>query len=276
MSREAAERAVRDGQLDEALVLLQQQVREKPADAALRIFLFQLLCVLGQWSRALTQLSVAAELDASALGMAQMYREAVQCEALRREVFLGKKAPMVLGEPDEWLALLIESLLVGASGESGRADALRAKAFELAPSTAGTIDGAPFEWIADADMRLGPVCEAIINGRYYWLPFSHLSRVDIEAPADLRDFVWMPAHFQFSNGGEGVGLIPTCYQGSHEAAVPALRLGRQTQWIESGADVYTGLGQRVWATDGGEYPLMEVRELRFGTAGAPAPTDADA
>jgi protein involved in temperature-dependent protein secretion len=56
------------------------------------------------------------------------------------------------------------------------------RAFELAPSTAGTIDSAPFEWIADADMRLGPVCEAIINGRYYWLPFSHLSRVDIEAP----------------------------------------------------------------------------------------------
>ena len=46
----------------------------------LRVFLFQLLCVLGQWERALTQLNVAAELDAQALAMAQMYREALQCE----------------------------------------------------------------------------------------------------------------------------------------------------------------------------------------------------
>ena len=51
-------------------------------------------------------------------------------------------------------------------------------------------------------MRLGPVCEAIINGRYYWVPFDRLSRIDLEAPVDLRDVVWMPAHFQFANGGE--------------------------------------------------------------------------
>ena len=33
-------------------------------DAALRIFLFQLLAVQGQWERSLNQLNVAAELDA--------------------------------------------------------------------------------------------------------------------------------------------------------------------------------------------------------------------
>ncbi len=88
-----------------------------------------------------------------------------------------------------------------------------------APSTprrasAGDIDGQPFEWIADADSRLGPVLEAVINGRYYWVPFSRLSRIQIEPPEDLRDMVWMPAHLQFENGGESVALIPTRYQGS--------------------------------------------------------------
>ena len=41
-------------------------------------------------------------------------------------------------------------------------------------------------------MRLGPVCEAILNGKYYWIPFERLSRVDIEAPSDLRDLIWAP------------------------------------------------------------------------------------
>ena len=46
--------------------------------------------------------------------------------------------------------------------------------------TAAIIDGKAFAWIADADMRLGPICEAVINGRYYWLPFVHIARIVIE------------------------------------------------------------------------------------------------
>ena len=58
-------------------------MRARPADAKLRVFLFQLLCVLGQWDRALNQLNVAADLDPAALAMAQMYGDAVRCEPLR-------------------------------------------------------------------------------------------------------------------------------------------------------------------------------------------------
>ncbi len=47
---------------------------------------------MGQWDRALTQLDVAADLDAGALAMAQMYREAIRCERLRAEVFDGRKS----------------------------------------------------------------------------------------------------------------------------------------------------------------------------------------
>jgi type VI secretion system protein ImpE len=45
------------------------------------------------------------------------------------------------------------------------------------------------------------VLEAVVNGRYYWVPWSRLSKVAIEAPTDLRDRVWMPASLMFSNGG---------------------------------------------------------------------------
>jgi type VI secretion system protein ImpE len=264
MSLEAAERAVRDADLDAALRYLQEQVRHRPADAKLRIFLFQLLCVLGQWERALTQLNVAADLDAQALGMAQMYRDAVQCERLRAGVFAGQRSPLIFGEPSEWLALLIESLLVTGTPRSQEATSLRARAFEAAPTSAGAVDGQPFEWIADADMRLGPVCEAVINGRYYWVPFERLTKVALEAPTDLRDVVWIPAHFQFSNGGESVGLIPTRYPGSEHAEDSQLRLARKTEWREVSPDVFTGLGQRQFSTDTGDHPLMDIRSITLG------------
>jgi type VI secretion system protein ImpE len=208
----AAEQALKDGDLQAAIQLLQAQVRSQPADPKLRVFLFQLLCVQGDWPRALNQLGVAGGLDAAALPMVQAYRETIHCELLRAQVFLGQKAPLLFGEPEGWIALLIEALLRDGRGDHADADRLRAQAFEQAPATPGQAQGAGegppsvFEWIADADMRIGPVLEAVVNGRYYWVPFSRLAAVAIESPADLRDRVWMPASLTFVQRRRDGGL----------------------------------------------------------------------
>ena len=272
---------LRDGKLADTLADLQARVRSDPADAKHRIFLFELLALLGQWERALTQLEVAGELNASALAMVQTYREALRCEALRGEVFAGRRSPLVFGQPEQWVALMIEALRLDADGKHAQAEELRATALETASPTAGRLrlgaQGAaaevpgplePFEWIADADSRLGPVLEAVVNGRYYWIPFRNIRALRVEPPADLRDLVWMPASFQWANGGEAVGLVPTRYPGSEAAEDDAIRLARRTDWIESGPRTFTGLGQRMLATEGGEYALMDLRRVELD---APAP-----
>jgi type VI secretion system protein ImpE len=261
VSKESAEQALREGRPDVALQALQEAVRQKPADAKLRVFLFQLLCIQGQWQRALNQLNVCAEMDGAAMMMREMYHDAVGCEALRAEVFHGRRAPVLFGEPEPWLALLIESLLRAGAGEEAVASRLRLDAFDQAPTSAGSIDGTRFEWIADADARLGPVLEAMINGRYYWVPFSRLLRVTIEEPSDLRDFVWIPANLQFSNGGETLALLPARYPGSECNSDGLIALGRKTDWVALAGEAYAGLGQRVLATDGEEYPLLQCREI---------------
>jgi type VI secretion system protein ImpE len=199
-----------------------------------------------------------------------MYDGAVQCERIRRDVFDGKKSPMIFGEPDQWLALLIESLLVGGRGDTARAQELRQRAFEEAEPSPGEINGQPFAWIADADSRLGPVLEAVVNGRYVWVPFAALAKVSIEAPADLRDLVWAPAHLTLANGGETVALMPSRYAGSGGEADGALQLSRKTEWIEIGPEQYRGLGQRILTTSDPELGLLEVREVVLHAAPAAA------
>jgi type VI secretion system protein ImpE len=268
-----AERNLKDGDPHAALASLQEDVRARPSDAKLRVFLFQLLCVVGQWERALNQLKVASQLEPLALPMAQMYGEAVRCEAIRDEVFAGNKSPMVLGEPEQWLALLIESRLRAGRGEAAHSEELRARAFEEAPGSSGQLNGQPFEWIADADSRLGPVLEAIINGRYYWVPFSRLTKLTLEAPVDLRDLVWMPAQMQFDNGGESLALVPTRYTGSEASDDGAIALARKTSWDAIAEETYRGLGQRILTTDAGDTPILEVREISLNNTGAPASGD---
>jgi type VI secretion system protein ImpE len=114
------------------------------------------------------------------------------------------------------------------------------------------------------------VLEAVINGRYYWVPFSRLTRIDIEPPTDLRDIVWMPAHLQFENGGESVALIPTRYPGSESSTDGLVVLARKTIWEETAPDTPYGLGQRILATDVDDVPLMDVRTITIGATGEAA------
>jgi type VI secretion system protein ImpE len=249
------------GDLPGCLVQLQNDVRRQPADGKLRVFLAQLLMVTGDWDRALTQLGVAAELDAGALPMLHAYGAAVQCEKLRAQVFAGARSPLVFGEPLPWIASFLQALALEAQGNVNQAAALRAEALETVTAAAGTLNGNAFEWIADADSRLGPILEVLLNGSYYWVPFQHIQRILIEPPADARDLVWLPAQFTWTNGGEAMGLLPARYPGSERSEDDAIRLGRKTEWLALANGQYAGLGQRVLTSDADEVGLLEVREL---------------
>jgi type VI secretion system protein ImpE len=259
-----AEEHLRQGQLTECLAALQAQVRQQPAESKHRVFLFQLLSVLGQWERALTQVNVAAEMDPKCAVLSQMYGPALQCEALRAQVFAGRRTPLVFGEPEPWIGSMIQASQLSATGEYGAAQDLRSQALEQAPATEGTIDGKPFSWIADADGRLGPMLELIINGKYYWVPFNRIQAMELDAPTDLRDVVWLPAHLQWTNGGQAVALVPVRYPGSESSEDSALRLARKTEWISKEGDVDLGLGQRLLATDEADHDILATRSIRLG------------
>ena len=112
-----AEGLLRAGRINDALEALESEIRNDPANAKLRVFLFQLLAVMGDWARALTQLNTSAELDQINLLMAQVCRVALNCEALRGQIFAGKRSPLVFGEPDEWMGWLIQANQLIAEGK---------------------------------------------------------------------------------------------------------------------------------------------------------------
>jgi type VI secretion system protein ImpE len=256
-----AEDYFREGDLFGALEELQNQIRSHPENSRYRVFLFQLLVILGQWDRALSQLDVLDNLEPSTWPMAHLYREAIRCEILRADIFAGRGKPTIFGEPTQWMAMLLESLRLAGEGQYAAAADLRDQAFELAVASSGKIDVQPFTWIADADSRLGPVLEVVLNGRYFWVPFEQVGAIKISGATDLRDLVWLPAHFVWVNSGEAYGLIPTRYPGTEKAQDSALQLARKTEWMELGDGVFKGVGQRMLATDQGEYALLDIRSI---------------
>ncbi len=258
-----AEEYLRESNLRLALSELTAQVKSEPDKVAHRVFLFQLLSILGDWERALTQLNLTGELDAKCLPMVQTYREALRCEVQRSKVFSGQIKPLVFGEPEEWIALMLEALKLSVNQQYVQALQLRSQAFDAAPPSSGTIDGESFEWIADADTRIGPFLEAVINGSYYWIPFHYIKSISFDAPEDLRDLVWTPAQFTWANGGEAVGLIPTRYPNSAEHEDDLIKMAKKTDWIDLAEDYYIGQGQRMFVTDVADISLLNIRHIEI-------------
>ena len=80
-----------------------------------------------------------------------------------------------------------------------------------------------------------------MDGKYYWVPFSRIREITLEAPKDLRDLVWAPAILMLSAGAQKVALLPARYPGTERSGDGALLLARKTEWVEKG-DGTVGLG----------------------------------
>jgi type VI secretion system protein ImpE len=259
-----ADQLLRDGDLDGARSALVEAVRANPGDERARMFLFQLLAVAGEWDKAHIHLEALARISPEARMLATVYSMAMKAEVQRAGIFAGReRMPVIRGA---WAEGLADALMHFANGRVDEGQAARDGALDQAPDTPGTLDGAKFEWITDADARFGPTFEVIIQARYGLVAFSEVSKVESKGPRDLRDTVWYPVQIEFREGQSVAALLPTRYPGSELSKDLAVRMGRSTGW-QPGAAGETGCGQRVLALSGGEeVGLLALRSLVFDPA----------
>lgn len=257
-----AETLLQAGDPHAAQAALQEQVKKQPGDSKLRVFLFQLMAVNGQWKRSQAQLEIAGQLDPEAGPMVQAYREVLNCELHREAVFQGKSKPLILGEPEEWVAILVEAQQAFCRGEMDLFAKLNEQAFEKAETRSGKINGESFSWLADADQRFGPVFEFMFNGQYYWVPMSRVQKLHSDKPTDLRDLIWLPAEVTWINGGKLMVMMPARYPRIEGVSGQGL-LARRTDWVAHSDELAEGTGQRIFATDQNDYPLLQVRSIEF-------------
>lgn len=251
--------------LKESLARVESSIRQSPGDADLRAAFAQLLCLDGNWSRALAQLKSWAALKPQAQPTVTLLEQAINGERQRADVLAGRARPVAPENEWPWLSRMISALAPGASDSAAQ----RASALEMADANPGqltTQDGqtVAFDWLMDGDCRFGPVCEAIVNGRYFWLPFSAISAMQFQPPASVTDLVWRHTLVRLQDGSEQVCQIPVRYPLAEDAD-DRFKLSRVTEWqpLSEEAAQYQGMGQKVWLNDGAEYPLLDLLTVSF-------------
>jgi type VI secretion system protein ImpE len=269
-----AELLISQGRVGDAMTELQNALRANPSDSTRRAFYAHLLIVQGEWAKAEKQLDTLASIDPGKAVEVQIARHAIRCEVARQEVFSMGREPFILGEPPAWMARLIAANKALVAGNYQQAAELRDSAFEEAPANPGRVGDTAFNWLADADERLGPVLEAFVQGQYYWAPMDRVVAIDIAKPKHIQDVVWITATLTMTNQGNVAALLPVRYPGA-PGPDDAHRLSRATSFETLGAGpdgqggVSVGHGQRLLLTDGGELPILETRRVEFD---APAAT----
>jgi len=273
--------------LSETLSRAEAGVRARPQDASARWLLFELLCVLGHWARALRQLQTWAGLSKGFDSTAQVMRGLIRAEHQRNEVFAGRRVPATVTATETtdtpaWMTGLSEALRLAATpGEAAleASDLAREAALAQAPETAGRshLQSEAFAWITDADTRLGPVCEVVLVGAYRWLAFADIASITKAAPTRLLDLVWSQVEIVLC-GGENDGAVLKGYMPMRcplpaDSARPwrdALLLARETVWSDVGRTGVHARGQKMWMTDAGDMALLDLRHCDFARPGDPA------
>ena len=263
--------------LDAAITRAEQDVRTRPTDAHARWFLFELLCVVGNWERALKQLQTCATMNPELDSTAQAMRGLIRAERQREEVFAGKQMPVPVVDLSDWMLSLARALTANTAGNHDEADTLRSLALAAAPMSAGDGSLGTFNWFSDTDSRLGPVCEVIAAGSYRWLAFADIQHIRIAAPTRLLDLVWASADITLQGDTPLKVYLPVRYCGTTattSGSSDALRMARETVWREVGSTGVFAYGQKTWMSDQGDWPLLEVREITFDSGVAPTPASA--
>ncbi|MGH9900267.1 MAG: type VI secretion system accessory protein TagJ [Pyrinomonadaceae bacterium] len=253
--------------LSEAIEVLTQDVKAAPSDVALRTFLFELLCFAGEWDRAERQLDVVGHQSAQAEVGVMVYRNLIKAERARHRLLPDGLQPHFLSEPPAYVDMHLDAINRLREGNTGEARKTLDTAEEERPAFTGRVNGRQFQDFRDYDDLFGPVFELIVQDKYTWLPIEHVVRVEIEPPKQFRDLLWVGANIETKDNALKA-FLPALYPGTHAHENEMARLGRMTDWKQVGEELYQGAGLHLFAVDGEEQPVLEVRSIEFDAAAA--------
>lgn len=260
----SSDRIVDADDLGAAIADASTGLRSSPGDVRLRTALFELLCFAGDFARAEKQLDVLLQQSPAAEPGVHVHRAILRAERAREGVFSGAARPEFLGQEPPYADPQWRALKEACAGNPAGARSLLEEALEARSEVRGLINGRSFDDLQDADDFLGGFFEVITRDGYRWLAMEGVTAITIPPPRTQRDLLWAQASIDLLSGDEIDAYVPVLYARSSADPRDAIRLGQMTAWIELGAGVVRGVGQRLLLVDGEEIPFLDVRSIEIG------------
>ncbi|MCZ2341226.1 MAG: tetratricopeptide repeat protein [Bacteroidales bacterium] len=257
----ALQEALAEGQLSEAIALVEATRAAQPQDAATGLLLAELLLFAGRFSESRAQLDTVESSSPDWPAVRRGYRRVIRAECHRSE--RGKR-PLVLVQPiPRHLRRRWQTGRAIQQKQLEEAETLVDRADQSTPFVMGHVDGRELEGLRDADDRLASVLELFIGGTYAWVPWEAIQQLRLAPSRHLFDTVYRSAELKLQSGQEFAVVVPLLYPASYRVA-GSLALGLDTDWIEAGR-LSVGVGAKTIFAGEEELLLRECTQFDFRT-----------
>jgi len=258
---------LRQGELEQAIGLMNAEVRANPSDVARRSALAELLCLAGNLERADTILDSVSSLDVSTAIPIAMFRQLVRAEQARQQFYADGRVPEFLGKPGMLLELELRAALATRDGALDEAAALVGERDEKRAAVAGTADGVAFDDFRDLDDLSAAHLEVLTStGKYFWIAVENVASISLRPIERRRDLLWRRAQLSVLGGPDGEVFLPSIYASKDPSA--GHRLGYATDFTGEAAGLALGAGLRSFLVGDDSRTILELTEVEFS---APVP-----
>jgi type VI secretion system protein ImpE len=254
------------GELNEAIAVMNGEVRQHPADIDRRAVLAELLCFAGNLERADSILDAVGTLDPGAAMGVALFRQLVRAEQARQQFFAEGRLPEFLKRPDGAVELELKAAIALRDGTAGEAADLLTQSEAVRPVVAGTADNKAFDDFRDLDDLSAAHFEVLTStGKYYWIPVASVSAIEFRTPERRRDLLWRRALMSVTDGPDGEVFLPTIYPARNKDIEDRYRLGHLTDFIGEDSGPSFGLGLRSFLLGEDSRTILEIDKIQFST-----------
>jgi len=252
------------GELDNAIKAVGEDLSQHPDHTAKRAFLAEMLCIKGEYERADRQLDTLVSLEPESALSIGTWRQLIRAAKARDDVFHQGAAPEVVDNPTEHIQQLLGAHL---SLRDGSLSEPMQQAIDLDASrkaSVAKVNGSSVDDLRDLDDLCAGVLEVMTtSGQYFWVDFSQLSLLEFHPAERPLDLIWRKATIVLNNGTEGEVFVPAIYATPSNDS--SALLGKKTDWLETNGLV-RGMGQRCWLTGDEAMPFMDIERVEFSAA----------
>jgi len=230
--------------LIEATAQVQREVSASPNDEALQFLLFELLALSENFNESENALVAAAKINPALSKMFEIYRGLLNAERIRYNIMMkGEGDLSVLTELPTYSAKFILLIKLISQGKLDEAEVLIKKTYQEVPKVSGEVDGVKFLGIRDSNDLIYPFLEVLTPNHYFWVPFSHIHRIEFRKLAGYQNTIWIPTYLEIKKMTKIQVWLPSLYSGTG-VKEDILKLGRMTTWDNISDSINRAYGQR--------------------------------
>jgi type VI secretion system protein ImpE len=252
------------GELDQAIELLNAEVRKNPTDVNRRANLAELLCIAGNLERADTILDAISNLDTSTAVGISLFRQLIRAEQARQQFYAEGRVPEFLATPDRILELELRAAVLMREGAISDAASVLEEREGLRAPLAGVASQGPFDDFRDLDdVSAGHLEILTTTGKYFWIDLRNVVSIALRPIERRRDLLWRCADLSVAGGPDGAVFIPTIYSAPGSSAEH--RLGHTTEYRHEEAGAAQGLGLRTFLVGDDSATVLELDKVEFSS-----------